>query len=136
MSPSKKCKRTSPPAPLRRSARLDLQDATASSTMPPPPPPQTGLSIFSTDTKASETTLKLLTDANKRISQYSAQGRQDEDKLKPALQAFLEWLPDDGKVSIARDILVATTDDLLHQMFFNLFTTLAVPMKNGHMQAP
>lgn len=73
--------------------------------------------------------LKLLSDANKRIAQYAAQGRQDEDKLKPALQAFLEWLPDDGKVSIARDILGATTDDLLHQVFLNLFTTLAVPMK-------
>lgn len=73
--------------------------------------------------------LKLLSDANERISQYAAQGRQDEDKLKPALQAFLEWLPDYGKVSIARDILIATTDDLLHQVSFNLFTTLAVPMK-------
>ncbi|GKZ69120.1 hypothetical protein AnigIFM50267_004298 [Aspergillus niger] len=97
--------------------------------MPPPPPPQRGLSILSTDTEASETMLKLLSDANKRIAQYAAQGRQDEDKLKQALQAFLEWLPDVGKVSIARDILGATTDDLLHQVFFNLFTTLAVPMK-------
>ncbi|GLA30920.1 hypothetical protein AnigIFM63326_009355 [Aspergillus niger] len=131
---SKKRKRTPPPAPLRRSARLNFQDATASSstsrpTMPPPPPLQRGLFILSTDTEASETMPKLLSDANERISLYTAQGRQDEDKLKPALQAFLEWLPDDGKVSIARDILHATTDDLLYQMFFNLFTALAMPMK-------
>lgn len=73
---------------------------------------------------------KLLSDALQRISTYSAQCLPHEDKLKPALEAFLEWLPDEGKVSVARDILATTTDEELHQVFFNLLTALAMPSKS------
>lgn len=137
MSPSKKRKRSSPPPPPRRSARLRGQDATASSsssssrpTVPPPPHPRRGLSVLSTDAENSQTMPKLLSDALQRISTYSAQCLPHEDKLKPALEAFLEWLPDEGKVSVARDILATTTDEELHQVFFNLLTALAMPSKS------
>ncbi|GKZ35118.1 hypothetical protein AbraIFM66950_005668 [Aspergillus brasiliensis] len=65
--------------------------------------------------------------AKERISNYSNQGRLLEEKLKVALDASLEWLPEGGKEALVGDILDATSDDKLHGIFFNIFTILAWP---------
>lgn len=67
--------------------------------------------------------------ARERISNYSNQERLHETKLKAALDASLQWLPNGGKEALASDILDATTDDKLHEIFFNILTILAWPGK-------
>ncbi|OJJ46525.1 hypothetical protein ASPZODRAFT_132593 [Penicilliopsis zonata CBS 506.65] len=101
MDPLKR-KRSSP-QPSRRSARLQALHSSESS--------------------------GLLTAAKDRIAHYTDQQRPHEDKLKAALAAFLDWLPDGGRESVARDIVNATTDDQLHAVFYNLLTGLVMPMK-------
>ncbi|PYH38326.1 uncharacterized protein BO87DRAFT_412932 [Aspergillus neoniger CBS 115656] len=65
--------------------------------------------------------------ARERISRYSNQERLHETKLKATLDASLQWLPDGGKEALASDILDATSDDKLHEIFFNVLTILVWP---------
>ncbi|OJJ45151.1 hypothetical protein ASPZODRAFT_160603 [Penicilliopsis zonata CBS 506.65] len=88
-----------------------------------------GIYTFSTDTESSQTLPDLLTAARERIACYEPQGYKEEGKFKAGLNAFLDWLPPGGWESIARDINNATTDSELHDVFFNLLTALAIPMK-------
>ncbi|OJJ50420.1 hypothetical protein ASPZODRAFT_13500 [Penicilliopsis zonata CBS 506.65] len=109
--------------PPRRSARLEgRRDAQ--------PPNQTrGTSVLSTDTETSQTLPSLLEAAKDRVGQYQPNNRREEAKLQTGLTAFLGWLPEGGRESVARDILSATTDDEVHGVFINLLTALAMPMK-------
>lgn len=67
--------------------------------------------------------------AKERILEYVPDGRPDEDKLPAALEAFLTWLPEGGRESLARDITNAADDQALHQVYHNL-TGLAVPSES------
>ncbi|KAJ5170266.1 uncharacterized protein N7500_003049 [Penicillium coprophilum] len=87
-----------------------------------------GLSILSTDTADSLTSLEQ--DARTRIHAYENQSLRDETLLKSGLNAFLTWLPEAGRTSIARDIIGTSSDRELYDVFMNLFTGLAVPMKS------
>ncbi|KAJ5578155.1 uncharacterized protein N7459_007119 [Penicillium hispanicum] len=49
--------------------------------------------------------------------------------LQPSLNALVTWLPAGGRESVARDIVDATTDKALYDVFHNLLTGLAMPMK-------
>jgi hypothetical protein len=53
-----------------------------------------------------------------------------EEKLQPSLNAFIEWLPEGGRESVARDIISAITDKDLYDVFKNLLTGLAAPSKS------
>jgi hypothetical protein len=53
-----------------------------------------------------------------------------EERLQPSLNAFIEWLPEGGRESVARDIISATTDKDLYDVFKNLLTGLAAPGKS------
>lgn len=55
--------------------------------------------------------------------------RKDDNILAPTLAACLEWLPGNGKISLARDIEDANTDEALYVVFKNLLTCLALPSK-------
>ncbi|KIN05190.1 hypothetical protein OIDMADRAFT_39565 [Oidiodendron maius Zn] len=66
--------------------------------------------------------------AKERITKYQSQNRVHEDILQPSLKAFVEWLPEGGQESIARDIINATTDKELYNIFYNLLTGIVVPM--------
>ncbi|RAL02491.1 HNH endonuclease signature motif containing protein, partial [Aspergillus ibericus CBS 121593] len=124
-----KRKRDMSPAPPQRSARLRTQQESASSGLPPRPTLQRELSIFSTDVETEETWPSLRKEAEARIANYTHQKRPNEDKLQASLNAFLQWLPEGGRESIARDIVGASTDDKLHEGFSNLLSALAMPMK-------
>jgi hypothetical protein len=42
----------------------------------------------------------------------------------------VEWLPEGGRESVARDIVNASTDENLYAVFHNLLTGLAAPSKS------
>ena len=84
---------------------------------------------MSTITAASEDWTTLAEEARERISTYKTKDRPNEKKLQPSFNAFLEWLPEGGRESMARDIINATTDEDLYSVFNNLVTGLAVPSK-------
>ena len=86
---------------------------------------------MSTDTESSETWPTLVVAAKERIARYQSQDRIHEEKLKPSLNAFVEWLPEKGRESVARDIVNSTTDEDLYDVFHNLLTGLALPSKSG-----
>ncbi|KAE8156608.1 hypothetical protein BDV40DRAFT_293396 [Aspergillus tamarii] len=84
---------------------------------------------MSTDRKSHESWPLLAEEGRKRIARYQPQNRGYDEMVKPSLCAFIDWLPEGGRESIARDCIIATTDDDLYQVFENLFTGLAIPMK-------
>ncbi|KAE8135355.1 hypothetical protein BDV38DRAFT_284990 [Aspergillus pseudotamarii] len=84
---------------------------------------------MSTDGESDESWPLLADEGRKRIARYQPQNRAYDEMVKPSLCAFIDWLPEGGRESIARDCIKATTDDDLYQVFKNLFTGLAIPMK-------
>lgn len=105
---------------IRRLAREFLP------TVPPPTAPR-GLSTLSTDTTDSLTSLEK--DARIKIQAYENQSLRHETLLKSGLNAFLTWLPEAGRTSIARDVIETSSDRELYDVFMNLFTGLAAPSK-------
>jgi hypothetical protein len=85
---------------------------------------------MTTGTESSETWLSLAETAKARITKYQPQNRVYEEKLQPSLIAFVEWLPEGGRESIARDIVDASTDEDLYAVFHDLLAGLAVPSKS------
>lgn len=85
---------------------------------------------MSTDTETSETRPTQAQAAIVRVNSYKMSGREDEEQLKPGLLACIEWLPKDGCDSLVRDILNATTDDLLYSVFQNILTALVKPSES------
>ncbi|KAJ5773719.1 hypothetical protein N7457_008615 [Penicillium paradoxum] len=116
---------------IRRLARASLPPASPpivpQPTVPPPTAPR-GLSTLSTDTADSLTSLEQ--DARGKIQAYEKQSLRDETLLKSGLNAFLTWLPEAGRTSIARDVIETSSNRELYDIFMNLFTGLAVPMKS------
>ena len=84
---------------------------------------------MSTDSESHESWPLLAEEGRKRIARYQPQNRGYDEMVKPSLCAFIDWLPEGGRESIARDCIIATTDDDLYQVFENLFTGLAIPSK-------
>lgn len=84
---------------------------------------------MSTDTEPSESWPALKAKARQKIAAYQPQKRPREEILQSSLIAFLEWLPENGRESVARDIVNATTDEALYEVFHTLLTGLAVPSK-------
>ncbi|KAE8408287.1 hypothetical protein BDV37DRAFT_192651 [Aspergillus pseudonomiae] len=126
MAPRSKRQRSASPsasAPRRRSKRLEAKSAGSSRQQ------QRGLSVMSTETESSVTWPFLAAAAMERIAKYQPQHRAHEQILQPSLGAFVTWLPAGGRESVARDIVDATTDKDLYDVFHNLLTSLAVPMK-------
>jgi hypothetical protein len=89
---------------------------------------------MSTDTDTSESWEALREEAAERVDSYEPQNRPDEAILKASLHAFLQWLPEKGRSAVARDIKHATSDNTLYDVFHNLFTCLAAPMKARSQQ--
>ena len=85
---------------------------------------------MSTNTESSETWPALVEEAKERITKYQSQSRVHEEILQPSLNAFMEWLPEGGRESVARDIINATTDKDLYDVFHNLLAGLASPSKS------
>ncbi|OJD10285.1 hypothetical protein AJ78_08650 [Emergomyces pasteurianus Ep9510] len=85
-------------------------------------------STLSTET-GDETWEVLSSQATDRINKYVQANRKKDDKVISTLLALLEWLPDEGKLSFARDILACDNDDQLHAVFWNLVTGLLFQMK-------
>lgn len=84
---------------------------------------------MSTDTEPSESWPALKAKARQKVAAYQPQKRPREEVLQTSLIAFLEWLPETGRESVARDIVNATTDEALYEVFHTLLTGLAVPSK-------
>ncbi|EKV05517.1 hypothetical protein PDIG_83150 [Penicillium digitatum PHI26] len=130
--------RSASPSNTPRTQRAKRRLARASPPTAPPPtaPPLTaspptvprGLSTLSTDTADSLTSLEK--DARVRIEAYENQSLRDETLLKSGLNAFLTWLPEAGRTSLARDVLKTSSGRELYDVFMNLFTGLAAPMKS------
>ncbi|KAJ5400540.1 hypothetical protein N7465_011029 [Penicillium sp. CMV-2018d] len=113
----------SPSTPRRKSIHRKAK------TTSPPQQPQRDLSIMSTDAEPSASWPSVAAAAKERIEKYQPEHRSHEQILQPSLNAFIEWLPEGGRESVARDIINATTDKDLHDVFYNLLTGLAIPMK-------
>jgi hypothetical protein len=124
MAPRKRQQSETSPAPPRKSARLAARPTS------PTREQARGLSVMTTDTESSETWPSLAEAAKARIAKYQPQNRVHEERLQPSLNAFVEWLPEGGRESVARDIINATTDEDLYNVFHNLLTGLAVPSKS------
>jgi hypothetical protein len=56
------------------------------------------------DTSESWEALPLRAEATERIDRYELHNRPDEAVLKASLHAFLQWLPEKGRATVARDI--------------------------------
>ncbi|OJJ47740.1 hypothetical protein ASPZODRAFT_63861 [Penicilliopsis zonata CBS 506.65] len=116
--------------PHRGSVQIQARhEAQPAGSCPPPIRPLRGLSAAATDKASSEARPGLVDAAKERVGNYQAQNRPNEDKLQPGLLAFLEWLPDHGCISLARDILKLNSDKDLYDVYHNLLTALATPMK-------
>jgi hypothetical protein len=85
---------------------------------------------MSTDTESSETWPSLAAAAMERTAKYQSRHRAYDQILQASLDAFVNWLPAGGRESVARDIVDATTDKDLYDVFHNLFTGLALPSKS------
>ncbi|KAK2788760.1 hypothetical protein FQN52_006516 [Onygenales sp. PD_12] len=116
--PKRKAKPTLPNQPTRKSARLAQQHPR-------------GLSRLSTTSHHDppDAWTALAEQAKARVSAYRRHGKPHEENLQPSLNAFIDWLPEKGWESIARDILDAKTDGALYAVFHNLLTALVAPMK-------
>lgn len=122
MPPPKKRQRTSlSPTPRRKSLRSATTGEASNRNQSP------SLSALSTASETSVSWQLLKTEAIQRVSEHHAKGRKFEDKLEDTLNAFLEWLPESGCSSIARDMISAEGDDELYDVFHNLVTGLAIP---------
>lgn len=109
----------------RRLARFSPPAASPPTASPPSAP--RGLSTLSTD--SADSLANLEKEARARIENYEIQSLADETLLKGGLNAFLTWLPEAGKTSLARDIIETSSDGELYDVFMNLFTGLAAPSK-------
>lgn len=116
-------KRKKPTSPPRRSTRLRREPSTLD-TQP------SGLSVISTDTEPTENRPTLEHRALQRIDDYQFKDRLDEGILKKTFTAFIDNLPPKGCDSLVRDIIAATTDDQLYEVFRNLVTALVLPSKS------
>ncbi|KAL4783343.1 hypothetical protein BJX76DRAFT_348655 [Aspergillus varians] len=67
--------------------------------------------------------------AKRRATSYKPTKRPNDLQLTSTLLAFLEWLPEQGQRSVAKDINEAQTDESLWEVFHNLVTGLLYPMK-------
>lgn len=85
---------------------------------------------MSTDTETPENWKTLAGAAKVRTARYRPEKRPHENLLQPSLDAFVDWLPEGGRESVARDINDAKIDEELHDVFMNLFTGLAIPSKS------
>jgi hypothetical protein len=122
MAPRKRQQSESSPAsPRKKSRRLQGRS---------PSPIPREVSVLTTDTESSGTWPSLEEAAKARIAKYQPHNRVHEEKLQPSLNAFVEWLPEGGRESVARDIINTTTDKDLYDVFHNLLTGLAVPSKS------
>jgi hypothetical protein len=70
-------------------------------------------------TEPEEDAVALVATANAKIDNYVT-GRSDDENLSRCLQAFLAFLPGDGCVSVARDIIACGDDDGLYKVLGNL----------------
>ncbi|OJD13515.1 hypothetical protein AJ78_06041 [Emergomyces pasteurianus Ep9510] len=116
--------RTSP----RKSMRLESAQREEGAGIPRPLSRTSGISTLSTE-PGDETWKMLSSQAADRINKYIQVNRKNDDKVISTLLAFLEWLPDEGKLSFAWDILACNNDDDLHAVFWNLVTGLLFQMK-------
>ncbi|KAE8144406.1 hypothetical protein BDV25DRAFT_96108 [Aspergillus avenaceus] len=94
-----------------------------------PPQPHKSLSNMSTDVELDKSWPLLAEKGRERIARYQPHDRHFDEQVQSSLNAFIDWLPEGGRESIARDCIKATTDDDLYQVFENLFTGLAIPMQ-------
>jgi hypothetical protein len=68
--------------------------------------------------------------ARRRVNRYETKSRGSlESKLTACLLACIDYLPDGGKESLARDIRKADTDDDLYAVFSSLCTGLLCPSR-------
>ncbi|KAJ5374446.1 hypothetical protein N7517_006452 [Penicillium concentricum] len=107
---------------MRRLARTSPPTA-----LPPTAPHR--LSTLSTDTADSLTSLEK--DARVKVHAYENQSLRHETLLKSGLDAFLTWLPEAGRTTLARDVIQKSSDGELYDVFENLFTGIAAP-NNPH----
>ncbi|PGH11310.1 hypothetical protein AJ79_04926 [Helicocarpus griseus UAMH5409] len=78
----------------------------------------------------------LIKSAKQKINAYFPTGKQDE-KLPACLNAFLDYLPETGCKSVAKDVLQCGDDsEMLFEVFENLYTSFLVPMKAISRSAP
>lgn len=107
-----------------------------------PPLSDTTLSLTNTTPrddayKASPFVCGVLPSAIERVDRYVETKENDEDNLlKDGLKALLEWLPEGGRESLARDVINTDTDQALFEVFHNLLTCLVSPRMCSLSTAP
>ncbi|PYH93147.1 hypothetical protein BO71DRAFT_328422 [Aspergillus ellipticus CBS 707.79] len=67
--------------------------------------------------------------AQTRVQKDAPSDRQNEEMLVDCLFACLKWLPDGGRESLAREIIISETDGSLWKVYQNLLANLLYPMK-------
>ncbi|KAJ5213049.1 hypothetical protein N7449_000218 [Penicillium cf. viridicatum] len=87
-----------------------------------------GISTLSTETAVSLPSLE--NSARVKIRDYENQSLRYDKLVQSGLNAFLTWLPEAGRTSLARDINETSSDRHIYDVFLNLFTGLAAPMKS------
>lgn len=117
------------PQTLRKSRRLTAQSPEDTGRGLRQLSVTTGLSTLSTQPEPPETWESLKSAAKARVDNYTPADRAHDALLCSSLHAFLEWLPEGGRESVARDITNSITDDSLWRVFHNLLTGLLYPSK-------
>lgn len=113
-----------PPAALRRSARrpqprhLSEDLARGVSSQP---------SLTATSFAESDEWSTVKDAAINRLDQYQLE--KDNKKLKCCLKALLDWLPKEGRDSLAHDISNAKSDEMIYTTYENLLSCLLTPSK-------
>lgn len=115
------------PPTCRRKANPE-QPARQASDRPPQQPQRqqsvlSGLSTLSTPPAPDWPTLAAL--AKGRIDRYAPTRGMDDRLLARCLRAFIDFLPEGGRESIARDIIdCGDDDDKLFGVFYSLYSAL------------
>ncbi|XHF96695.1 hypothetical protein AWENTII_000314 [Aspergillus wentii] len=78
----------------------------------------------------SASTAVLVEAARQRIDAYEIAGRGDDEKLIPSLHAFIDYLPEGGRETVASDVVNSMSDQALWAVYNDLLTGLALPMKS------
>lgn len=125
-------------APSRKSARIanlqpnlqpedEGQDAASPSTQPSV---QTGISALSTAAESSTSREHKVQETRDRVNRYVPGQRLNDDKLIGCINAFLDWLPEEGIDTVIHGVAdCGDSDEKLFQFFGNLAYGLLYPRR-------
>jgi hypothetical protein len=65
--------------------------------------------------------------AKERVQAYQLSNRKEEESLKPCLTSCLDYMPQEGRESLARDVIEVPKDRALRRVYDKIYTGLLGP---------